>query len=103
MAGNEIQVCASTGLLPGSTSASYNIRFALPNAAHVRISVFDSHAALVKTLLDADEPATLPGQFRQPPIPWGYTDAQGDPVGSGEYRLYFKSGDFVSTSDVEVP
>ncbi len=65
--------------------------------------MFDSQAALVKTLLDADEPATLPGQFRLPPISWDFTDANGQPVGSGDYRLYFKAGDIVSTSDVQVP
>jgi len=100
--GNEIQICASTGTLPGATTATYNIRFSLPGSAHVQISVFDSQAALVKVLLDSDEPATLPGFFRQPPIPWDYTDAEGNLVGSGSYRFYFKSGDFVSTSDLEV-
>ena len=98
-----IQVCANTGLLPGATTASYNIRFALPEAEHVQISVFDEHGALVKVLLDSDEPSTLPGEFRQPPIPWDYTNAEGEPVGTGDYRLYFKAGSFVSTSDVEVP
>jgi hypothetical protein len=98
-----IQVCANTGLLPGATTPSYNIRFALPEAEHVQISVFDEHAALVKVLLDSDEPSTLPGQFRQPPIPWDYTNAEGEPVGSGDYRLYFQAGSFVSTSDVEIP
>jgi hypothetical protein len=56
----------------------------------------------VVTLLDSDEPATLPGQFRIPPVAWGFTDANGNPVAEGDYRLYFKSGDFVSTSDVQV-
>ena len=100
---DDIQICASTGLLPGASVATYNISFSLPNDAHVLIAVFDSHADLVKVLHDADEPATLPGFFRQPPIPWDFTDANGVRVPSGDYRLYFKSGSTQSTSDVEVP
>ncbi|HEY6572109.1 MAG TPA: hypothetical protein VI198_02220 [Candidatus Eisenbacteria bacterium] len=98
-----IQICASTGLLPGATRQSYNISFSLPNDAHVLIAVFDRHAALVKVLIDADETATLPGFFRQPPIAWDFTDAKGVRVPPGAYRLYFKSGEFQSTSDLEVP
>ncbi len=98
-----IQICASKGLLPGATQQTYNISFSLPNDARVLIAVFDSHAALVKVLLDADEPATLPGFFRQPPIAWDFADAKGARVPAGSYRLYFKSGSFQSTSDVEVP
>lgn len=102
MAGDEIQICATIGILPSQTQASYNIQFALPNAAHVRLAVFDSKAALVKLLLDADEPATLPGFFRIPPVPWNFTDAAGQRVPDGDYRVYFESGSFTSTSDVEV-
>lgn len=68
----------------------------------MRIAVFDEHAALVKVVFDADEPATLSGTFRTPPVPWDYTDAQGRRVPDGPYRLYFQSGDFISTSDVTV-
>jgi hypothetical protein len=100
---SDIQICASNGLLAGATNITYNISFSLPNDAHVRIAVFDSHAALVKVLLDQDEPATLPGFFRSPPVAWDFTDANGTPVPRGDYRLYFKSGDFQSSSDVEVP
>jgi hypothetical protein len=100
--GNEVQICASTGILPGETSASYNIQFALPHEAHVRIAVFSSTAALVKVLLDGDEPATLPGYFRTPPVFWDYTDASGSRVGGGDYRVYFETEQFLSTSDLEV-
>jgi hypothetical protein len=68
----------------------------------VTIGVFDTHAKLVKTLLNDDEPATLPGQFRQPPIVWDFTDDGGNHVPDGDYRVYFQSGDFLSTSDVAV-
>jgi hypothetical protein len=100
---DQIQICASNGYLAGSSTLTYNISFSLPNDEHVRIAVFDSHAALVKVLLDQDEPATLPGFFRTPPVAWDFTDAQGVRVPRGDYRLYFKAGDFQSSSDVEIP
>ncbi len=53
-------------------------------------------------LLNATEPATLPGQFRNPPIIWDFTDEEGHRVPSGDYRAYFQAGDFLSNSDVEV-
>jgi hypothetical protein len=99
----EVQICASVGLLPGATDPTYNIAWALPNDAHVLIAVFDDHAALVKVLFDQDEPATLPGFFRSPSIPWDFTNAKGERVPAGDYRLYFKTGSFQSTSDLEVP
>jgi hypothetical protein len=68
----------------------------------VTIGVFDAHAKLLKVLLDDDEPATLPGQFRQPPIVWDFTDDSGHRVPDGDYRVYFQSGEFLSTSDVVV-
>jgi hypothetical protein len=102
VAGSQIEICASTALSPGETQATYNIRFSLPNAAHVRIAVFSSKAALVKVLLDDDEPATLPGEFRSPPVVWDFTDQSGARVPLGDYRVYFESGDFLSMSDVEV-
>jgi hypothetical protein len=100
--GTDIKICASTGILPGQTEASFNIQFALPHDAHVRIAVFNSRAQLVRVLLDSDEPATLPGYFRTPPVPWNFTDKDGRRVGAGDYRVYFESEQFLSTSDVEV-
>lgn len=100
--GNELQICAATGILPGKTEASYNIQFSLPHEAHVRIAVFNSGAALIRILLDDEEPATLPGQFRTPPVSWDFTDKNGKRVGAGDYRLYFESEQFLSTSDVTV-
>jgi len=100
---DQILICASTGLEPGETSTSYNINFFMPNAGHVLIAAFNSHAARVRTLLNDDEPATLPGQFRTPPVIWDFTDDSGKPVPAGHYRVYFQSGDFISSSDVETP
>jgi len=89
-------------VLPGQSAATYNIRFNIPNSDHIKIAVFDSHAALVKVIFDADEPATLPNEFRSPPIIWNFTDANGHRVPDGDYRLYFSATDFLSTSDVPV-
>jgi hypothetical protein len=100
--GSEIQICGVTGILPGTTETSYIIQFSLPHDAHVRLAVFDSKAALVKVLLDGEELATLPGFFRVPPIAWNYTDEEGNRVPAGDYRLYFESEEFLSTSDVVV-
>ena len=100
--GNDIAICAQTALLPGATTPSYNIQFAVPSTEHVKIAVFNENAALIKVLFDADEPPTFPGSFRVPPISWDFTDANGVRVPPGDYRLYFQAGDFVSTSDVEV-
>jgi hypothetical protein len=100
---SDIEICASMGIFPGASTTTYNISFSLPNEAHVLIVVFNSRAALVKVLLDQDEPATLPGFFRQPPVAWDFTDAKGNRVPAGDYRLYFKTGSFQSTSDLNIP
>ena len=102
MTGSEIIVCASTSILPNATQASYNIEFFLPHAAHVRIAVFSAKAARIKVLLDSEEAATLPGFFRQPPVPWDFTDESGQRVPPGDYRVYFESETFVSSADLAV-
>ncbi|HET9251833.1 MAG TPA: hypothetical protein VFP58_06935 [Candidatus Eisenbacteria bacterium] len=56
----------------------------------------------MKVLFDAEEPATLPDQFRSPPIIWDFTDANGTRVPDGDYRIYFSATGFLSTSDVPV-
>jgi hypothetical protein len=53
-------------------------------------------------LLDAEEPASLPGEFRSPPVIWNFTDESGARVPDGDYRVYFSATDFQSTSDVAV-
>lgn len=99
---NTIAICATSGTLPGRTTSSYNVDFFIPSPAHILIAVFDEHANRVKVVFDADEPATLSGTFRIPPVPWDYTDESGRRVPNGQYRMYFKAGDFISTSDVKV-
>jgi len=100
--GSDIQICGSIGVLAGNTEPSYNIQFFIPHEAVVRIAVFDSRAALVRVLFFELEPATLQGYFRTPPISWNFTDKNGKRVAAGDYRVYFESEQFLSTSDVAV-
>ena len=102
--GSEIQICAGLVNQPGTTiPASYSISFFLPSPQDVRIAVYDSHGALVRVLLNDEEPATI-GQFRTPPIDWDLKNAAGTRVPAGDYRVYMKAGDsYLSSSDLALP
>lgn len=102
--GNQVQVCAALINAPGtSTPSSYSISFYLPSPGDVRIVVFDAHGKLIKILLNDSEPATI-GPFRTPPVDWDLTDAAGDRVPPGDYRVYMKAGaSFLSSSDITLP
>jgi hypothetical protein len=67
----------------------------------VLLAVFDARGALVRTLLDEDQSAVPLGVWLT--VEWRFTDDAGQRVPSGDYRAYFRAGDFVSSSDVEVP
>jgi len=100
--GNAILVCAGFSTTPGAQLV-YSISFFLPSPSDVLIEVFDTHANLVKVLLNDAEPATI-GPFRQPPVDWDLTDASGHRVPGGQYRIYMRaSPSFLSSSDVVVP
>ena len=44
------------------------------------------------------------GPFRQPPVDWNLTDASGNRVPAGSYRVYMRaSPSFLSSSDVVIP
>jgi hypothetical protein len=102
--GNVVLVCAGLVNQPGTTTpVSYSISFYLPSPMEVRIAVYDAHGTLVKVLLASSEPATV-GQFRQPPVDWDLTDANGRRVPGGDYRVYMRAGDgFFSSSDLAIP
>jgi hypothetical protein len=101
--GNQVQVCAAFVYQTGTTvPLRYSISFYLPSPNDVLIVVYDSHGALVKVLFNAAEPATI-GPFRTPPIEWDLTDASGNRVPGGNYRVYMRVQDFLSSSDVTVP
>ena len=53
--------------------------------------------------MNDSEPATI-GPFREPPVDWDLTDAAGQRVKAGEYRIYMRANpSFLSSSDVSVP
>ena len=98
--GNEVLVCAALNIPNTSTKAtSYSISIYVPSSLHVRLSVFDSHAALVRVLVDRD--VDFAGLM--PEVIWNFTDAQGRRVPKGDYRCYLSAGEYLSFSDVEVP
>ncbi len=101
--GTAVQICASLYYPPGSSVATaYEMAYFLPENAHVLLAVYDEHALWVKTLLDQDVQANPDNQTFYP-IAWDFTDAAGRRVKSGDYRLYFRVGDYITSSDVAVP
>ena len=101
--GNQIIVCAAFNYQSGTTiPVSYGISFFVPSPTEVLIAVYDAHGALVKVIFNQTEPATI-GPFRTPPIDWDLTDAKGNRVPGGDYRVYMRAGDFLSSSDVTLP
>jgi hypothetical protein len=104
-AGPDVQVCAGFTYLSGGldlTPQSYVISYYVASDEYVRIAVFDSRGARVRILLDQEEPAVDPLQ-NWPTVTWDFTDGAGRRLPPGEYRVYFRAGSFVSSSDVEVP
>ncbi|HMI30591.1 MAG TPA: hypothetical protein VK527_02550 [Candidatus Limnocylindrales bacterium] len=98
--GNEVLVCAGLTNQLGTGIPVYSISFYLPRTLDVYIAVYDSHGAMVRLLLNAEEAATI-GQFRTPPIEWDLKDSSGNRVPGGDYRVYMKAGDqFLSSSDL---
>lgn len=99
-----VQVCAGYTYLPGGldlTPQSYVISYYVANDEHVHLAAFDARGALVRTLIDQDVPAVPYGSWLT--ITWNFTNDAGVRVPSGDYRLYFRAGDFTSSSDVTVP
>jgi len=100
----DVQICAGYSYLPGGidlTPQSYVISYYIASDQHVLLSVFDSRGALVRTLIDQDQSAVPQGSWLN--FDWKFTDGAGTRVPPGDYRLYFRAGDFVSSSDVTVP
>jgi hypothetical protein len=104
-AGPDVQVCAGYTYLQGGldlTPQSYVVSYYVARDEYVRISVFDERGALVRKLLDQPVSAVVPGQ-NWPTVTWDFTDAAGIRLASGDYRVYLRAGDYVTSSDVEVP
>ena len=71
---------------PNPFNSSTNISFALPEAGHVKLSIYDIMGRLVNTLVNVDADAG-----RQT-ITWDGTDGSGLPVSSGIYFYTLRSG-----------
>jgi hypothetical protein len=76
---------------PNPFNPSTNIRFELPKAALVTLSVYNSLGQEVRRLVNAQKPA---GYHT---IVWNGRDQQGKPVPSGIYHYRIQAGDFVAT------
>jgi hypothetical protein len=70
----------------GARDRATVVRFDLPQAADVRLQVFDASGRLVRTLVDSAVP---PGQHR---VAWDGRDAASRPVGSGVYFYVLDTG-----------
>jgi hypothetical protein len=73
---------------PNPFNPDTRIRFALPEAAHVQIRIYNTLGQRVKTLVDA---AYRAGLFE---VSWDSKDDSGQPVPSGVYYYQIKAGDF---------
>lgn len=76
---------------PNPFNPSTTIRYALPEAARVRLSVYDLSGRLVRTLVNAEE---NPG-YKQ--VAWNGRNQAGDALSSGVYLYRLEAGEFVQT------
>lgn len=76
---------------PNPFNPTTTIRYALPEAARIRLSVYDLSGRLVRTLVNAAE---NPG-FKQ--VIWDGRNESGDALSSGVYLYRLESGEFVQT------
>jgi hypothetical protein len=72
---------------PNPFTPGTSIAFGLPDARHVRVTIFDVRGRLVRTLAD--------GVFEAGPhdVPWDGTNSAGEPLGSGVYFYRLEAGD----------
>lgn len=76
---------------PNPFNPSTTIRYALPEAARVRLSIYDLSGRLVRTLVSAEE---NPG-YKQ--VVWNGRNQAGDALSSGVYLYRLEAGEFVQT------
>jgi flagellar hook capping protein FlgD len=81
---------------PNPSSANALIRFAIPEASHVELSILDIQGLLVKKLVDADLPA---GRHD---ARWDGTDRGGSRVASGVYLCHIVSNGEEQTKKLEM-
>jgi len=73
---------------PNPFNPATSISFTLPNAEHVKLSVFDSSGKLVNVLVDGAR------GFGPHEVQWNGTDHLGNKVGSGIYFYRLEAGNF---------
>ncbi len=76
---------------PNPFNPETQIRYELPEASHVTLRLYNLMGQLVRTLVDAEEPA---GSHA---VRWDGRDAQGQELASGVYLYQIKAGSFVAT------
>jgi C1A family cysteine protease len=76
---------------PNPFNASTLIPYQISERERVRISVFDHAGRLVRTLVNADQPA---GYYQ---VQWDGTDSHGTPVGTGVYVVRMRTSGGIQT------
>jgi hypothetical protein len=87
---------ALKGNSPNPFTGSTEIRFDVPHSAHVRLSIYNIHGQVVRTLVDGNVPA---GRHSEA---WDGLDIQRRRVSAGIYFCEMRSGSFVSTSKLVI-
>ncbi|MEZ4386658.1 MAG: C1 family peptidase [Candidatus Krumholzibacteriia bacterium] len=82
---------AVTGVSPNPFNPRTVVQFTVPQAAHVRLRVFDMRGRLVSSLVDGD---LAEGRHS---VSWSGTDRGGRPVATGVYLMRLEDGRAVST------
>ncbi|HKI84566.1 MAG TPA: FlgD immunoglobulin-like domain containing protein [Candidatus Krumholzibacteria bacterium] len=77
--------------VPNPFNPSTTIRYALPHPSHVSLAVYDEHGSLVRTLVDAPEPAGEQATV------WNGQDLEGRTVASETYLARLVTEDGVRT------
>ena len=84
-------VCAAYQNYPNPFNPLCTIRYDIPKAGRVSLTVFDVSGSLVRTLVNGWREPGVYGEI------WDGKDAGGAPMPSGVYFYSLKSGDFVAT------
>ena len=79
---------------PNPFSPLTTLAFALPEAAHVRLSIYDLGGRLVRVLVDEVRPAGMHE------VQWDATNASGQRVASGVYLCRMEAGEYRETRRV---
>jgi hypothetical protein len=90
----EIHRFALGPVSPNPFSAGTAIRFELPTASKVKVSIYDVNGQLVRTLFESTAPAGVGV------IDWDGTDSGGERVARGVYFVRMEAGEFKASEKV---